>query len=52
MKLFLVRVLRQMIHHPLTDAGIVRFREDWEAVQGAGRGQPARSDGRLVERSA
>jgi hypothetical protein len=22
-----------MIHHPLTDSGIVQFRKDWEAVQ-------------------
>ncbi|HEY3336332.1 MAG TPA: fructose-6-phosphate aldolase [Candidatus Limnocylindrales bacterium] len=27
-------VLRQMVHHPLTDAGIVAFRRDWEAAQG------------------
>jgi transaldolase len=31
------RILREMIHHPLTDTGILRFREDWEAVQAAGR---------------
>jgi hypothetical protein len=24
-----------MIHHPLTDNGIVRFRADWEAAQAA-----------------
>jgi transaldolase len=27
------KILRQMIHHPLTDSGIVQFRKDWEAVQ-------------------
>jgi transaldolase len=27
------KILRQMIHHPLTDAGIVQFRKDWETVQ-------------------
>jgi transaldolase len=27
------KILRQMIHHPLTDSGIVQFRQDWEAVQ-------------------
>jgi transaldolase len=27
------KILRQMIHHPLTDSGIVQFRRDWEAVQ-------------------
>ena len=29
-----LKVLRQMIHHPLTDTGILRFRKDWETVQG------------------
>ena len=27
------KILRQMIHHPLTDTGILQFRRDWEAVQ-------------------
>lgn len=27
------KILRQMIHHPLTDKGILQFRNDWEAVQ-------------------
>jgi transaldolase len=27
------KILRQMIHHPLTDSGIVQFRKDWDAVQ-------------------
>jgi len=31
------KILRAMIHHPLTDAGILRFRKDWEAVQSANR---------------
>jgi transaldolase len=31
------KVLRQMIHHPLTDTGILQFRRDWDAVQAAGR---------------
>lgn len=35
------KVLRQMVHHPLTDAGIVAFRRDWDAVQAAGRQQAA-----------
>ena len=26
-------VLRQMVHHPLTDTGIVQFRKDWEQAQ-------------------
>jgi transaldolase len=28
------KVLRQMIEHPLTDTGVVRFREDYRAVSG------------------
>ena len=28
-----MKVLRQMVHHPLTDSGIVRFREDWQKAQ-------------------
>lgn len=27
------KILRQMIHHPLTDTGIVQFRKDWGTVQ-------------------
>lgn len=26
-------VLEQMLHHPLTDAGIERFLKDWESVK-------------------
>jgi transaldolase len=29
------KVLQQMIRHPLTDAGIVRFKQDWEAARAA-----------------
>jgi transaldolase len=29
------KVLKQMVHHPLTDAGIVRFKKDWEAARAA-----------------
>lgn len=29
------KVLRQMVHHPLTDSGIARFRADWERAQHA-----------------
>jgi transaldolase len=28
-----LNILRQMIHHPLTDKGILQFRKDWEAVE-------------------
>ncbi len=29
------KVLEQMIHHPLTDKGIVQFKKDWEAARAA-----------------
>ncbi len=29
------KVLRQMVHHPLTDSGIVQFRADWEKAREA-----------------
>jgi transaldolase len=33
------KVLQQMVHHPLTDKGIVQFKKDWEAArQSAGKG--------------
>jgi transaldolase len=28
-----LKILQQMIHHPLTDSGILKFRKDWEAVE-------------------
>jgi len=28
-----IKVLTQMVHHPLTDSGIETFRHDWEAAQ-------------------
>ena len=28
-----IKVLTQMVHHPLTDSGIETFRRDWEAAQ-------------------
>jgi transaldolase len=32
------KVLQQMVHHPLTDKGIVQFKKDWEAArQAAGK---------------
>ena len=27
------KVLQQMVHHPLTDKGIVQFKADWTAAQ-------------------
>ena len=29
------KILRQMIHHPLTTSGIAQFRKDWESVRNA-----------------
>ena len=34
------KILRQMIHHPLTDTGILQFRKDWESVRVASQGRP------------
>jgi transaldolase len=36
-----IKVLRQMVHHPLTDTGIQQFRTDWEAAQSAAQRQEA-----------
>jgi transaldolase len=30
-----LKVLRQMVQHPLTETGIQKFRKDWEAAQSA-----------------
>lgn len=35
-------ILKQMVHHPLTDSGIVQFRRDWQTVQATAR---AKADG-------
>lgn len=41
------KVLQQMVHHPLTDAGIKRFREDWnKARKEAADRQPAAAGAR------
>jgi transaldolase len=42
-----MKVLRQMMHHPLTAAGIVQFRADWDGVHDAR--QPAGALGRQPE---
>jgi transaldolase len=47
-----LRVLRQMVHHPLTDTGIRQFRKDWDAVQAAGREHAAAGTSLLADRSA
>jgi transaldolase len=31
-----LKVLRQMIHHPLTESGILQFRKDWDTVRAPG----------------
>ena len=37
-----LKVLTQMVHHPLTDTGIGQFRRDWEGAQtGSARTKPA-----------
>ncbi|HEX7495541.1 MAG TPA: fructose-6-phosphate aldolase, partial [Candidatus Limnocylindrales bacterium] len=35
------KVLQQMVHHPLTDKGIVQFKKDWEAARKSGTGKGA-----------
>jgi len=37
-----IKVLTQMVHHPLTDSGIETFRHDWEAAQA---GAKAKAEG-------
>ena len=27
------KILQQMVHHPLTDKGIIQFKSDWAAAQ-------------------
>jgi transaldolase len=27
------KILQQMVHHPLTDKGIVQFKADWESAR-------------------
>jgi transaldolase len=36
-----IKVLRQMVHHPLTDTGIQQFRRDWEEAQSAAQSNEA-----------
>jgi transaldolase len=39
-----MKVLQQMVHHPLTDKGIITFREDWEKARAAAaKATPAKS---------
>jgi transaldolase len=43
-----LKILRQMIHHPLTETGILQFRKDWEAVQKPSPLKNKSDDARLV----
>jgi transaldolase len=36
------KVLQQMVHHPLTDKGVVQFKKDWEAARQAAAGKGAK----------
>jgi transaldolase len=38
------KVFQQMVHHPLTDKGIVQFKKDWEAARAAANESAARSE--------
>jgi transaldolase len=38
-----IKVLRQMVRHPLTDSGIEKFRKDWEAAQSSAATDDAES---------
>jgi transaldolase len=39
-----MKVLQMMVHHPLTDKGIITFREDWEKARAAAtKATPAKS---------
>jgi transaldolase len=37
------KVLQQMVHHPLTDKGIVQFQKDWAAARAAAGTTPAKA---------
>jgi transaldolase len=37
------KVLQQMVHHPLTDKGIVAFQKDWAAARAAAAKTPAKA---------
>ncbi|TAM63212.1 MAG: fructose-6-phosphate aldolase [Chloroflexota bacterium] len=44
------KILQQMIHHPLTDKGIVQFRSDWDAARKAADASTA--DGRRTSKAS
>jgi transaldolase len=37
------KVLQQLVHHPLTDKGIVQFQKDWAAARAAAEKTPAKA---------
>jgi transaldolase len=39
------KVLQQMVHHPLTDKGIITFRSDWEKARAAAESKSAEKAG-------
>jgi transaldolase len=39
------KVLQQMVHHPLTDKGIVTFKQDWEKARAAAAAKPSEKQG-------
>ena len=43
-----LKILRQMIHHPLTETGILQFRKDWEAVEKPSQMKKRRDDAPMV----
>ena len=47
-----MKVLQQMVHHPLTDKGIVTFRQDWEKARAAAaRGHAGQVNRGLISRA-
>ena len=42
------KVLQQMVHHPLTDKGIVQFRKDWESARHASTAGAAKTKSALT----
>ena len=38
------KILQQMVHHPLTDKGIVQFKKDWEGARAAAAKAAPRPD--------
>jgi transaldolase len=43
-----LKILRQMIHHPLTETGILQFRKDWAAVEKRSQMKKQVDDARML----